>query len=101
MVVVIGFLLKNIVLLALSLYRGLIRAENFVGLRDGKLFNGDVGTFGVLDDDGGPMFAMLEEGCACIGEVEAHRLVGALGGFEGTAGGPEDIMPELGIVCAS
>ena len=88
-------------LLALPSNRSLVSAKDFVSLRDWELLDRDVVTLWVLDNNGGSVSAMAEEGSAGCREVESHGLIGTFRYFKSATSGPEDIMPKLGIVGAS
>jgi hypothetical protein len=68
---------------------------------DGKLFDGNVSTLWILNNDGRAMSAVAEEGSAGVGEIKPHGLIRAFCDFKGTTGSPEDIVPELGVVGAA
>ena len=67
-----GQLFEYGVLLALSSDGGLISAEDFIGLSDWYLFNGDVCALSIFDDNGWSVLAMAEEWSTCAREIEAH-----------------------------
>jgi hypothetical protein len=69
------FLEEDRLLFALTGYGCLEGAEDLICLGYWELGDRNIGTCSVFDGDRWTMFAVAEEGGACVGEIESHVLI--------------------------